>query len=181
MIITDRKDALEAKAAELLGSILGAAVTERGRAIVAVPGGRSVGPVLQGLDAEPVDWSRVHVFMVDERLVPAGHPDSNFGLVSAVLGPFVPAGNLHPFVRRDTDWPAARKAFFRQLIGLSDDLRLGFKTQLLALDRGRIQAAAEKYFDGADRPQAVAVISSEEKLKAANAAMAKRPLALHRV
>ena len=81
----------------------------------------------------------------------------------------------------DPPGPAARKAFFRQLIGLSDDLRLGFKTQLLALDRGRIQAAAEKYFDGAARPQAVAVISSEEKLKAVNEAMAERPLALHRI
>jgi hypothetical protein len=81
----------------------------------------------------------------------------------------------------DPPGPAARKAFFRQLIGLSDDMRLGFKTQLLALDRGRIQAAAEKYFNGASRPQAVAVISSEEKLKAANEAMAERPLALHRI
>jgi hypothetical protein len=81
----------------------------------------------------------------------------------------------------DPPGPAARKAFLRRLVGLSDDLRLGFKTRLLALDREHIRAAAERYFDAADRPQAVAVISSEEKLASANVELTQNPLALHRI
>ncbi len=81
----------------------------------------------------------------------------------------------------DPPGPAARKAFFRQLIGLSDAVRLEFKTQLLALRREQITAAAETYFAGGDRPQAVAVIASEDKLASANAEMAERPLTLHQI
>lgn len=81
----------------------------------------------------------------------------------------------------DPPGPAARKAFIRQLVGLNDDLRREFKERLLSLDRGRIQAAADRYFDGAARPQAVAVISNEEKLRAANSELAERPLSLHQI
>jgi Zn-dependent M16 (insulinase) family peptidase len=63
---------------------------------------------------------------------------------------------------------------------LTDELRREFKARLLATDREQIKAAADRYFDG-DRPQAVAVISNEEKLKAANAELAERPLALHQI
>ncbi|AOY59864.1 insulinase family protein [Desulfococcus multivorans] len=80
----------------------------------------------------------------------------------------------------DPPGPAARKAFFRRLIGLDDDIRLGFKTRLLALDRQQIQAAAETWFGGAG-PQATVVISSEEKLRAANEEMGDGPLTLHRI
>jgi len=80
----------------------------------------------------------------------------------------------------DPPGPTAQKAFFRRLIGLDDDLRLGFKARLLTLDRKRIQAAAETWFGGT-RPHAVAIISNEEKLKAANSAIGERPLTLYRI
>jgi 6-phosphogluconolactonase len=66
--------------------------------IVAVPGGRSVFSIFQELAEHYIDWHRVHLFMVDERLVPIDHPESNFRLVVESLGEIVPAGSLHPFV-----------------------------------------------------------------------------------
>jgi len=81
----------------------------------------------------------------------------------------------------DPPGPAARKAFYRQIISLSDEMRIRFKTELLSLTRSKVLQAAEKYFDRKDAKRAVAVISGEEKLNAANEKLAGSPLQLHRI
>jgi len=45
----------------------------------------------------------------------------------------------------------------------------------------RVKEAAEKYFDGDQEKKAVAVISGEEKLKAANDILSANPLKLKRI
>ncbi|MBU0986594.1 MAG: insulinase family protein [Proteobacteria bacterium] len=80
----------------------------------------------------------------------------------------------------DPPGPAARNAFFRKIISLADDERERFKKNLLAVNRRQVVKAAEKYFDDASR-HAVAVISSEERLKAANKAFADKPLKLLKI
>ncbi|MBU4258830.1 MAG: insulinase family protein [Proteobacteria bacterium] len=75
---------------------------------------------------------------------------------------------------------AAKKAFYRKLISLSDDARNRFKTNLLSLKRNQVIKVAKKYFNQAEK-QAVAVISSEEKLKEANKKIKGRPLNLFRI
>jgi len=81
----------------------------------------------------------------------------------------------------DPPGPAARKAFYRKIISLSDDMRNQFKSRLLMLTRSRILQAAEKYFDAKSNNQAVAVISGEDKLKAANQKLSDQPLTLYRI
>ena len=81
----------------------------------------------------------------------------------------------------DPPGPAARKAFYRKLISLSDDARNRFKTNILSLKRNQIIKVAEKYFNQEEKKQAVAVISSEEKLKEANKKIKGRPLNLFRI
>ena len=81
----------------------------------------------------------------------------------------------------DTPAQAARKAFYRQLIGMSDETRKRFKAQLLQLTREKIMAVAEKYFYKDPEKHTVAVISDEEKLKAANGECKDRALTLHRI
>ncbi len=76
----------------------------------------------------------------------------------------------------DPPGPAARKAFFRRVIGLDDEARLGFKQGLLALGRARVRQAVEAHFGAAMRESAVAVISSEDLLAAANAELKDAPL-----
>jgi len=81
----------------------------------------------------------------------------------------------------DPPGPAARKAFYRQIISLSDEMRIRFKTELLSLTRRKVMQAAEKYFAGQDAQKAVAVISGEDQLNAANEKLAGRPLELYRI
>jgi 6-phosphogluconolactonase len=46
-----------------------------------VPGGTTPGPIFDVLCAADLDWSRVHVFLTDERWVPEDHERSNTKLV----------------------------------------------------------------------------------------------------
>jgi 6-phosphogluconolactonase len=54
-----------------------AAIAARGRFVMAVSGGQTPWIMLRALAEEDVPWAGVHVFQVDERVAPAGHPDRN--------------------------------------------------------------------------------------------------------
>ena len=81
----------------------------------------------------------------------------------------------------DPPGPAARKAFYRQIIGLSDETRLRHKERLLVLTRAAVVAAAERYFTPDASNKAVAVISNRDLLEAANEKMTGPKLALQSV
>jgi Zn-dependent M16 (insulinase) family peptidase len=81
----------------------------------------------------------------------------------------------------DPPGPAARKAFYRQVIGLSDETRLRNKENLLKLTRKAVMDTAERYFDDIASNRAVAVISSRDLLEAANQKFAGQSLSLHSV
>jgi len=76
-----------------------------GRPVVfAACGGRSVGGLLARLaERTDVPWDAVHVFMVDERVVPPQDAESNLRQLHAVLVEplqarrVLPATNVHPF------------------------------------------------------------------------------------
>ncbi|MBF0378178.1 MAG: insulinase family protein [Desulfamplus sp.] len=68
----------------------------------------------------------------------------------------------------ETPGPASIKAFYRQILGLTDEKRKQFKESLLALDKQQIINAAEKYFTISEDKKGTAVISSREQLEAAN-------------
>lgn len=81
----------------------------------------------------------------------------------------------------DTPGPAAKKAFFRKIVSLTDEMRLDYKTRLLAVTRKDIQRISETYFIENKKPMSVAVISGEEKLKEANAKLGDKALSLARI
>jgi Zn-dependent M16 (insulinase) family peptidase len=68
----------------------------------------------------------------------------------------------------DPPGPAARKAFYRRLLGLPDEERQRFKARLLALDTGAVRRVAEAHFGAGAPAGAVAVIAGAEALEAAN-------------
>ena len=77
----------------------------------------------------------------------------------------------------DTPADAAKKSFYRKLISLTDEARNRFKQGLLTLNRSKIKAVAENYFDE-HAQKSVAVISGEDKLKESNEKMKDNPLKL---
>ncbi len=60
-------------------------LSERPTASLAVSGGSSPTPLFQALAARNVEWDRVHVFQVDERLAPDGSADRNATQLHAVF------------------------------------------------------------------------------------------------
>ncbi len=89
-------DALVADAAASIGAELAALSASRERVDLAIAGGFVSQRLLPALAGAPgIDWSRVDVWWVDERYVPAGDPDRNDAeAISALLGS-LPA-RLHP-------------------------------------------------------------------------------------
>ncbi len=81
----------------------------------------------------------------------------------------------------DPPGTAARKAFSRKIVLLSDHTRKQFKQKLLTLTRNQVIDVAQKYFDNSNQKQAVAVISNEDRLNAANKQLAHNPLKLFRI
>ncbi|HET8696504.1 MAG TPA: 6-phosphogluconolactonase [Gammaproteobacteria bacterium] len=69
--------AAAARAAELIAAQLREGLAARGRATLAVSGGRTPERMLELLARTELPWDRVDVFQVDERVAPAGDPDRN--------------------------------------------------------------------------------------------------------
>jgi 6-phosphogluconolactonase len=75
--VLDSADSVANRAAAVIAAEARAAVTARGRFVMAVSGGHTPWVMLRALGAEDVPWPHVHVVQVDERVAPAGHPDRN--------------------------------------------------------------------------------------------------------
>jgi 6-phosphogluconolactonase len=106
-------DSAAARAAEILAAEARAAVSARGRFVVAVSGGRSPWIMLQDLARRPVPWEGVQLAQVDERVAPAGDPDRNLTHLSASLldrAP-LPADRMHAMPVEDPDLEAAARRY----------------------------------------------------------------------
>ena len=87
---------LSRKSAALFAAAAQVAVQQRGNAVAAIPGGRSVTGMLQ-LVADAPFWKQVHLFLVDERMVSIDSPESNYQQTGELLIrriPLIP----HPFL-----------------------------------------------------------------------------------
>jgi 6-phosphogluconolactonase len=71
--------------ARQVGSDLRAALTRRERAVLAVPGGTTPGPLYDLLGGQDLDWSRVTILPTDERWVPEGDARLNARLIRGRL------------------------------------------------------------------------------------------------
>lgn len=70
-------DALVAAVSARIAGALDAALAARGRAVLALAGGRTSPPVFRALAQQPRDWSQVTVLPSDERWVAHTHADCN--------------------------------------------------------------------------------------------------------
>lgn len=60
-------------------------IAARGRAVIGLSGGSTPGPVYEALGREKLDWSKVWLFLVDDRAVRPDSPHSNQFLVRSTL------------------------------------------------------------------------------------------------
>ncbi len=107
------------RAAELVAAEARAAVAERGRFTFAVSGGSTPWVMLRALADEDVPWDGLHVFQVDERVAPAGHPDRNLTHLQESLlehAPLAPE-RVHAMAVEDSDLEQAAAHYARELEG----------------------------------------------------------------
>jgi 6-phosphogluconolactonase len=94
-------EALSLAAAAFVAARSETAIGARGRFVVALSGGSTPRRLYTLLASSPwrerIDWSRAHVFWVDERCVPWDHRESNFKLANDTFLEKVPvpAGHIH--------------------------------------------------------------------------------------
>lgn len=88
------QEAANAAATAILRA-LGEAIAIHGRATLAVSGGSTPKLMFEALAQSGFDFSRVHLFFVDERCVPPDHADSNYRMTKASLIDRVALGSVH--------------------------------------------------------------------------------------
>lgn len=110
-------------AARLIATVLGIALGRRTRASLALSGGTSPVPMLKALAEEPLDWTAIHVYQVDERVVARGDSARNLGVLDEILvwrGP-LPRRNLHPMWVDRADLSDAADAYAQELKQIAGD------------------------------------------------------------
>jgi 6-phosphogluconolactonase len=115
--------ALAARVADVVATRLAEAAAERGRATLAVSGGSSPLAFFAELADRKLPWEALHVFQVDERVAPPGHPDRNLtGLQAKLLDRVpIPPGNIHPMPVEEPDVEAAAAAYGDELRSVTGD------------------------------------------------------------
>ena len=89
-----------------IAGFLRSAIEEHGSATLAVSGGSTAPPMLAALGAEELDWTRLTVFQVDERIAPDGDADRNAGQLTDL--PDGATVHLMPVTDDDPQGAAAR-------------------------------------------------------------------------
>ncbi|MEN9972053.1 MAG: 6-phosphogluconolactonase [Bacteroidota bacterium] len=85
LISFESKALLEADLAQRIAAILRQEITKKGSATLLLSGGSTPKNLYQKLGELDLDWSKVHVGLVDERFVPQDSPYSNETLIRESL------------------------------------------------------------------------------------------------
>jgi 6-phosphogluconolactonase len=113
------------EAATRIAAALRQAIASSPRASVALSGGDTPWRTLSRFTPADLDWTRIDVFQVDERIVPADHPDRNLRRLREVLA--VPAA-IHPMPVEAPDLAQAATAYAAALPAVFDLVQLGLGT-----------------------------------------------------
>jgi 6-phosphogluconolactonase len=119
-ILADAEDVAR-KGADLIAVQARAAITQRGRFVMAVSGGHTPWVMLRALADEQLPWKDVHVFQVDERIAPANDPDRNLTHLRASLldHSSLGADQVHAMPVESVDLEAAAGQYARTLQSLA--------------------------------------------------------------
>lgn len=110
-------DAVAERTAAVIAEAAREGVRMHGRAVLAFSGGSTPAPMLEHLGRTDVPWKATHIVQVDERAVPDGDPDRNWGMIteSLLAGADIPPALLHPMPVTADDLDAAARDYAQQL------------------------------------------------------------------
>jgi 6-phosphogluconolactonase len=115
-------DAVARRGADEVAASARDAIGARGRVTFAVSGGRTPWAMFRALEAEDLQWDRIQVWQVDERVAPDGDPDRNL----TSLAPLLPAVvRLRPMPVTEHDLGAAAERYAASLPVAFDLVHLG--------------------------------------------------------
>jgi 6-phosphogluconolactonase len=127
VISSRRASEVAREASSRIASVLHQAIAKGGTASIALSGGNTPRDAYALLAREPeIDWSKVHVFWVDERAVPPDDDRSNYRWAKAELlerAPIVPE-HVHRMLAESDDLPSAAQEYqqtIRQHVELDAD------------------------------------------------------------
>jgi 6-phosphogluconolactonase len=105
MIEFASKSELEVALCQQIAQDLRLSIELKGSATLLLSGGSTPSGVYRLLSKENLDWTKVHVGLVDERFVPADSPFSNFKLLQETLGQNTAKNAaIHPMVLTASDY-----------------------------------------------------------------------------
>ncbi len=122
-VLPDAK-AAAGRGAELIAEAARGSIDERGTFSLAVSGGHAPWRMFELLGDHDLDWQRIDVFQVDERIAPEGDPDRNLTHLLASL-PAAGAARVRPMPVDDEDLEAAAARYAGELPDSLDLVHLG--------------------------------------------------------
>jgi 6-phosphogluconolactonase len=122
--VLDDADAVHRRGAEVIVENVRAAIEERGSCALGVSGGRDPWPMFSQLEDHGLDWTKITIFQVDERVAPPGSDERNLThlIESLSIGA---QGSIRPMPVNDDDLDAAADRYAAQLPEALDIAHLG--------------------------------------------------------
>jgi 6-phosphogluconolactonase len=112
--VLDDPETVHRHGAELIAEAARSALEERDRCALAVSGGRDPWPMFSRLEDHQLDWTRIEVFQVDERVAPAGSDERNLTHLVESLS-IGAQGSIRPMPVTDADLEAAADRYAESL------------------------------------------------------------------
>ncbi len=103
-VFNKNKNELNKITVNIIANSIKRLLKEQDHVVLGIPGGRSVIGLFSLLKNAAIPWNKVHIFMVDERLVALDDPSSNFKLANDIFIKHLiyidqlPEENVHPFI-----------------------------------------------------------------------------------
>jgi 6-phosphogluconolactonase len=122
--VLDDPSAVHARGAKLIAEAAREAISDRGRFALAVSGGRDPWQMFSQLEDHGLDWTRIEIFQVDERVAPAGSEQRNLThlIESLSIGA---QGSIRPMPVTEEDLEAAAERYAASLPDALDLAHLG--------------------------------------------------------
>jgi 6-phosphogluconolactonase len=122
--VLDDPDAVHRRGAEVIAEAARSDVSERGHCALAVSGGSDPWPMFSQLEDHDLDWRRIEIFQVDERVAPAGSDERNLTHLVESLS-IGAQGSIRPMPVTDEDLEAAADRYAALLPEVLDLAHLG--------------------------------------------------------